>query len=94
VPTIAQGCQHARIFVDLRWDFYGRKLSDEYTEVWNAKPQWRKDLDSSCTTDVLVTPRAPIAQVLALDPGWQLVRSDKLSVTYERAQPQVGCPNA
>ena len=92
VPTVAQGCQHARVFVDLRWDFYGAKLSDEYVDIRNAGPAWKKDLDSSCTTHVLVTPRAPISQVLALDSDWRLIRRDKLSVTYARVQPLAGCP--
>jgi len=92
VPTIEQGCQHARVFVDLRWDFYGAKLSDEYDAIHNAGPDWKKDLNSSCTTDVLVTPGAPITQVLALDPDWQLIQQDKLSVTYHRTKPFVGCP--
>jgi hypothetical protein len=92
VPTIAQGCQHARIFVDLRWDFYGAKISGEYNDIHDARPDWEKELNQSCTTDVLVTPRAPISQVLALDHEWRLVQHDKLSVTYERTLPAVGCP--
>jgi len=91
VPSIKAGCQHARVFIDLRWDFYGAKLSDEYDAIHAALPEWRKDLDTSCTTDVLVPPRAAIVQVLALDSGWRLVQHDKLSVLYERAQPVPGC---
>ena len=92
IPSVAAGCQHARVFIDLRWDFYGAKLSHEYGATHDAAPEWRKDLDSSCTTDVLVPPSASIAQVLALDSGWRLVQKDKRSVLYERAQPLAGCP--
>jgi len=92
IPSVQAGCQHARVFVDLRWDFYGPKISYQYGKTYDADPEWRKDLDMSCTTDVLVPPRAPIAQVLALDAGWRLVQQDKLSVLYERAKPLPSCP--
>jgi hypothetical protein len=93
IPSVAQGCQHARVFIDLRWDFYGAKLSHQYGATHDALPEWRKDLDSSCTTHVLVPPRASIAQVLALDTTeWKLMHQDKLSVLFERARPLAGCP--
>jgi hypothetical protein len=92
IPTVQAGCQHARVFIDLRWDFYGRKLSDKYVATHDGAPEWRKDLDTSCTTDVLVPPHAAIAQILALDPGWREVQHDKISVLYERAQPLAACP--
>lgn len=92
VPTVAQGCQDARVFVDLRWDFYGAKISHEYGATHDAAPEWRRDLDSTCTTDVLLPPGASLAQVLALDDGWRLIQQDKLSVLYARAQPLPGCP--
>jgi hypothetical protein len=94
IPSVQAGCQHARVFIDLRWDFYGAKLSHEYGATHDAAPEWRKDLDTSCTTDVLVPPAASIAQVLGLDSGWRLVQKDKLSVLYERAQPLASCPGA
>src|SRR5437868_2546385 len=87
IPSVQAGCQHARVFVDLRWDFYGPTISHEYGKTWNAAPEWRQNLDKSCTTDVLVPPSASIAQVLALDPGWRVVQEDKRSVLYERARP-------
>jgi hypothetical protein len=93
IPSVKAGCQHARVFIDLRWDFYGAKLGNQYDAIHGALPEWRKDLDASCTTDVLVPPRASIAQVLALDSGWRLIQKDKLSVLYERAQPLAGCPS-
>jgi hypothetical protein len=91
VPTVQAGCQDARVFIDLRWDFYGAKLSKEYGSTHEAAPEWRADLDESCTTDVLLPPRAPLAQVLALETGWRLIQADRLSVTYERIQPIAGC---
>jgi len=94
IPSVQAGCQHARVFIDLRWDFYGAKLSDEYGKTHEGAPEWRKDLDSSCTTDVLLPPRVALAQILALDSGWRLVLKDKLSVLYERAHALAGCPGA
>ena len=91
VPSVQAGCEHARVFIDLRWDFYGAKLSHQYGAIHDASTEWRKDLDTSCTTDVLVPPNASIAQVLALDGGWRLLQKDKRSVLYERA-PLAGCP--
>jgi hypothetical protein len=91
IPSVQAGCQHARVFIDLRWDFYGAKLSKEYGATYLAAPEWRQNLDASCTTDVLVPPIAPLAQVLALDTSWRLIQQDKLSVTYERIQALAGC---
>jgi hypothetical protein len=91
VRKVASGCQDARVFVDLRWDFYGAKISQEYGRAHEAAPDWREILDSSCTTDVLLPPKAPLSQVLALDGDWRLIEESKLSVTYQRRTPAAGC---
>jgi hypothetical protein len=81
----------AHVHTDLRTDMYGLALSQEYQRAIAAFPDATKILDRSCTTHVLIRPRDALAQLLVNDPDWKLVRSDKLSVIYQRRAPAPGC---
>lgn len=89
--VIERAWPNARLYVDLRWDFYGREISDRYGEAISAQPDWGEHLDRYCTTHVLLRPTHALAQVLALSDDWRVARTDELSVIYARARPAAGC---
>jgi hypothetical protein len=82
---------NAKVFIDLRWDFYSRDLSNRYIETASGSRSWKRNLDDACTTHVLIRPADPLAQVLSLDPDWRIVRLDPRSITFARKAPAGGC---
>src|SRR5207248_9894339 len=70
---------------------YGLVLSQKYQRAIAAFPGATKILDQACTTDVLLRSKDALAQLLVNDPHWELVRSDRLSVTYQRRSRAPGC---
>jgi hypothetical protein len=91
VVNVDAGCEHARVFVDLRWDFYGPTISNDYSDTVDGRPGWNENLDKHCTTHVLVSARSGLAQLLALDHDWQRIQETKRAVTYKRVAPAEGC---
>lgn len=89
--VIDRAWPNARVFIDLRWDFYGSTLARRYIDTFAAAPSWERNLDRACTTHVLVRPRDPLAQALSLDPDWRPVRNDARSVIFARKLPAPGC---
>jgi hypothetical protein len=82
---------NVRVFIDLRQDVYGLAQARKYQHTISAFPEWRQDLDSVCTTHVLIRPKDALTQVLSLDRDWTLVRKVGNSVTFQRRAPAPGC---
>jgi hypothetical protein len=82
---------NAHVYIDLRWDLYGERLSRNYRRIYFAHPAWDEELDRSCTTHVLMEPTAPIAEVLRLSAGWRVEREDDLATTFARVVTPAGC---
>ena len=89
--VIDRAWPEAHVYADLRTDMYGLALSQKYQRAIAAFPDATKILDDACTTDALIRSRDALAQLLVNDPQWELVRSDRLSVTYQRRSPAPGC---
>jgi hypothetical protein len=88
--VIDRAWPNARVFIDLRWDFYGEKESLNYVSIINARPGWDRSLEDACVTHVLIRAKDPLSRVLGLSTNWQVERRDDRSVTYRRASPS-GC---
>ena len=88
--VIDRAWPEAHVYADLRTDMYGLALSQKYQRAIAAFPDATKILDQACTTDVLIRSRDALAQLLVNDPQWELVQSDRLSVTYQRRSPAPG----
>jgi hypothetical protein len=74
-----------RDYMDSRADtLYDNRILNGYLTMYTASPGWRKTLNEFHIQDVLVEHKAPLAQVLALDPGWRLAYHDAESVLYVR----------
>lgn len=74
-----------RDFMDSRADtLFNARMLHAYDAIYAASPTWATLVERYHVQDVLVEPTAPIAQVLALSPGWHRVYHDRSSVLYTR----------
>ena len=74
------------VFFDDRYDMYPVKMTDAYNKILSLKPGWEKVLDHY-RINVVVWPKdGAFVQALAHLPGWEMVRSDKVSKTFVREQ--------
>jgi hypothetical protein len=90
--AIDRAWPNLRVYYDTRVDLYGRERAIRYARTIAAFPGWDRELDSTCTTAVLVRHRQPLARVLELSPSWRIERQDSVSITFTRRQPAPGCP--
>ncbi len=71
--------------MDSRADtLYTSQILQGYQDMYGAAPDWKARLAQYRVDDVLVPPKAPLAQVLAQDPSWRLAYHDRKSVVYVR----------
>ena len=74
----------AAVFSDDRVDMYPQSLVDDELALVNASPTWRDVLDRWDVDVVLWQRSAPLAQLLAEDPGWRLAYTDEQWVVFLR----------
>jgi biotin transporter BioY len=72
------------VFIDGQTDFYGEELSREYIQVLKGRQGWREVLDRYGVQWTLVANGEPVNQLLALDPDWELRRTDRIASMYWR----------
>lgn len=94
--VIDRAWPNARVYIDLRWDFYGLELSNTYAATIDGTGAWREHLDQSCTTHVLIPPEVPLAEILRLAPEWSVEHRERfagevVALTYSRRAPARGC---
>lgn len=63
-------------FVDSRSDTYGEKVLREYLDIISLAPDWRRVLDRYHMHWALLPTGEPLAQALALSPGWSCHAED------------------
>ncbi len=66
---------------------YTPDLLDEYLEIGNARPGWRRALEERGIRLVLVPPDSPLAEHLVGEPGWALWRCDGTAAVIARGRP-------
>jgi hypothetical protein len=74
-----------KVFFDGRSDFYGGEIAMEYLRAMDGRPGWEKVLEKYRFDTVLVPPRAALASLLKISPGWRLVEDDGQAVLFRRA---------
>ena len=72
------------VFFDDRYDMYPVKMTEAYNKILSLKPGWEKVLDQYRIDTVIWPKDGAFSEALAHVPGWKLVRSDKVSKTFER----------
>ncbi len=70
------------VFIDGQTDYYGTELTQQYDLAVNAQPGWEDVLRTYSVDWVLVPPDAPLAEVLALAPGWTEHYRDAVAVAF------------
>lgn len=66
---------------------YTPDLLDEYLEIGNARPGWRRALEERGIRLVLVPPDSPLAEHLVGEPGWALWRCDGTAAVITTGHP-------
>ncbi len=89
--VIDRAWPQARVYLDLRGDIYGVGLVNRYRRTISGLPGWDQTLDNACVTHVLIRPKDPLSQVLALTQTWVRLDGDRRSVLFERREPAIGC---
>ena len=85
---IAERCHPTRrVYLDDRFELYGRARMIEYIEALQGGPTWDVVRDRQRIELVWVRPETGLARRLAKDAGWQAVHRDKVSVLYRRRAP-------
>ncbi|HLJ80186.1 MAG TPA: hypothetical protein VKT52_01790, partial [Ktedonobacterales bacterium] len=68
------------VFVDSRSDAYSQQLLQDYATIISLGPGWRDLLRRYDIRWALLPTGAPLAQVLALSPGWRCGSADSVGV--------------
>ena len=75
------------VFFDDRYDMYPIAMTNAYNKILSVKPGWEHVLDQYRINIVVWPKDDSFAQALVHLPGWKLVRTDKVSKTFERVHP-------
>jgi hypothetical protein len=70
------------VSIDGRAALYGTDRIDRFTHTWNAAPDWASDPDLQKAHLVIGPARAPLTQLLRLDPHFQLVYEDNVAAVF------------
>jgi len=85
-----EGYPRYQDFIDGRANtLFNTRILHDYLTAYDGTAGWKRVLNRYRTANVLVDPNAPLAQVLAGDPGWRLVYHDGTSTLYTRRAGQV-----
>ena len=75
------------VSIDGRAAFYGDQRIDRSNATWTGRSDWASDPDLQAARLVIGPTQAPLAQLLRLDPCFQLVYQDELAVVFTRVRP-------
>jgi hypothetical protein len=79
----------SRVYMDGRFDFYGRKHTDKYLGVLGAKHDWKKHLAEFGITKVLLPVDCPLSSALKESAHWRSVYDDGIAIYFEAADQRV-----
>ncbi len=73
-----------KVFIDGRSDFYGESLGTEYLHLLQGAYDWRAILDRQGFSVALLPVEWPLAQMLKMDPSWQVIKDDSHAILFRR----------
>ena len=79
---------HQKVFIDGRSDFYGESLGTEYLHLLQGTYDWRAILVRQGFDVALLPVEWPLAQMLKLDPSWQVIKDDSRAILFQRLRLQ------
>ncbi len=77
----------SRVFVDGRSDMYGDAFMREYAEIYEARTDWRRQIERRGVTWALLPRDAPLVLALDADPAWERWGSDDVAIVFRRRSP-------
>jgi hypothetical protein len=72
------------VSIDGRGTMYGDEAINRSVATWNAEPDWRSDPQLASAGVVIGPVKAPLTQMLRLDPRFKLAYEDKLTAAFVR----------
>jgi hypothetical protein len=73
-----------RVFIDDRFELYGREYVLEYLDAMNSGPGWNKLLDQYGFSHVLIRPQTALAKVLKSSGQWRVIHEEPHAVIFLR----------
>jgi len=74
------------VSIDGRAALHGTDRMDRFAQTWMAAPDWASDTELQHANLVIGGVKAPLTQLLRLDPHFQLVYEDKLAAVFTRSE--------
>ncbi len=71
-----------KVFIDGRSDFYGETLGTEYLHLLQGAYDWQAILKRHGFEVALLPVEWPLAQLLKLDPSWQVIKDDRRAILF------------
>lgn len=79
--------ENPRVFVDPRYNLYGKDLIQNYWHIVNCDANCEQLLDHYKIDWVFISPKTKLPEKLSKDPAWTLLYEDKGAVIYARKNP-------
>jgi hypothetical protein len=70
------------VSIDGRQNLYGDQRIDRSLATWNAEPDWASDAQLTSAGVVIGPVKAPLTQLLRMDPRFQLMYEDKVAAVF------------
>lgn len=72
-----------KLFIDTRFDMYGKEIVDDYVTMYAAKPGWDELMKRYKISWIFVRPDAEISKRLLADKAWKVLYQDKASIVMQ-----------
>ena len=73
-----------RVFIDTRFDFYGKAFSIAALDALALKPGWRELIEAQRIEAALLDRKRPLAEALAADPRFTILFRNEEAVVVRR----------
>lgn len=84
--------ENPRVFVDPRYNLYGKDLIQDYWHIVNCDNNCEQLLDHYKIDWVFISPKTKLPEKLSKHPAWTLLYEDKDAVIYARKNPTASNP--
>ena len=74
------------VSIDGRTNLYGNERMDRSIATWGAQPDWASDPQLKQAGLIIGSAKAPLTQVLRMDPHYKLVYEDELAAVFTAHQ--------
>ncbi len=72
-----------KVFIDTRFDMYGKEICEDYQTIFSAKAGWEDLMRRYKIAWIFVRPEAEIAKHLLAEKQWKVLYQDKFSIVLQ-----------